>query len=269
MKKDPTPEEYCSGIDKLMDRASVPDSRERCQAWITNALKNQPDTAWEAICELLLDAYKAKIGAGKPPEPDDDVSEKLRTFLGIEGNVTARQVQRIYANLTDATVGEVLAAVPNDYIAMTYVDAGRDMAFSKASPGQQASALLELLLRQSAGTLIIDQPEDDLDNRVIMRIVELIRTSKNRRQLIFTTHNPNIVVNGDADKIIALKAGEPTVGNQPENPRVEIAEDGAIETQAVRDVITQIMEGGKEAFDLRSRKYRFDQTKPKSVQQAK
>ena len=110
---------------------------------------------------------------------------------------------------------------------MTYVDAGRDMAFAKASPGQQASALLELLLKQSAGTLIIDQPEDDLDNRVIMRIVELIRTSKSHRQLIFTTHNPNMVVNGDADKIIALKAGDAVVGNQPENPRIEIAEAGA------------------------------------------
>src|SRR5882757_8763305 len=63
---------------------------------------------------------------------------------------------------------------------------------------------------QSAGTLIIDQPEDDLDNRVIMRIVELLRKSKSNRQLIFSTHNSNIVVNGDADKVIALKSAEPS-----------------------------------------------------------
>jgi hypothetical protein len=81
-------------------------------------------------------------------------------------------------------------------INMSYLDDNRPIDFRMASPGQQASALLELLLKQSAGTLIIDQPEDDLDNRVIMRIVELLRTSKSTRQLIFTTHNANIVVNG-------------------------------------------------------------------------
>ena len=78
------------------------------------------------------------------------------------------------------------------------------MPFERASPGQQASALLTLLLNQEAGTLIIDQPEDDLDNRVIMVIVKLLQTTKRRRQLIFATHNPNFVVNGDADKVVGL-----------------------------------------------------------------
>ncbi|MET4631873.1 ABC-type cobalamin/Fe3+-siderophores transport system ATPase subunit [Bradyrhizobium sp. I1.8.5] len=118
--------------------------------------------------------------------------------------------------------------------------------------------LLELLLKQSAGTLIIDQPEDDLDNHVIMRIVELLRTSKATRQLIFTTHNANIVVNGDADKIIALKSPEPSPNPNNNAPRVQLDCDGAIETPTVGSTITSIMEGGREAFDLRSRKYRFD-----------
>ena len=68
----------------------------------------------------------------------------------------------------------------------TYVSSGRDIDFAKASPGQQASALLRLLLRQTAGRLIIDQPEDDLDDSVLMEIVELVRRSKTSRQLIFT-----------------------------------------------------------------------------------
>jgi ABC-type cobalamin/Fe3+-siderophores transport system ATPase subunit len=110
-------------------------------------------------------------------------------------------------------------------------------------------------LSQSAGTLIIDQPEDDLDNRVIMQIVSLIRKSKDRRQLLFTTHNPNIVVNGDADKVIALKSGDTA---QPDEGRIQIDVDGAIETPEIRKVITHIMEGGKAAFDLRNRKYNFE-----------
>jgi chromosome segregation protein len=118
--------------------------------------------------------------------------------------------------------------------------------------------LLELLLKQSAGTLIIDQPEDDLDNRVIMRIVELLRRSKANRQLIFTTHNANIVVNGDADKVVALKSPEPSSNPSVNAPRVQLDCDGAIETPSVGTAITSVMEGGREAFDLRSRKYRFD-----------
>jgi len=89
-------------------------------------------------------------------------------------------------------------------------------------------------LSRSAGTLIIEQPEDDLDNRVIMQIVNLIRKSKDRRQLLFTTHNPNIVVNGDADKVVALKSGDAA----QTDGRIQIDVDGAIETPEIRKVIT-------------------------------
>ena len=161
--------------------------------------------------------------------------------------------------MNDATVSQVLAAVPKDAIVLTYVDEGKSIDFRRASPGQQASALLELLLRQSAGTLIIDQPEDDLDNRVIMRIVDLIKRSKCGRQLILSTHNPNIVVNGDADKIIALRSAEPTQRPSDVTPRINIDVDGAIETPEVRSAITSIMEGGRAAFDLRGRKYGYEE----------
>lgn len=65
-------------------------------------------------------------------------------------------------------------------------------------------------------------------------------------------------MNGDADKVIALSSGDPAMGAQIEMPRVQLFTDGAIETADVRDAITRIMEGGKQAFDLRSRKYRFE-----------
>ena len=76
-----------------------------------------------------------------------------------------------------------------------------------------------------------------------MQIVALIRKSKDRRQLLFTTHNPNIVVNGDADKVIALKSGD--TRDTANEGRVQIDVDGAIETPEIWKVITQIMEGGK------------------------
>lgn len=125
--------------------------------------------------------------------------------------------------------------------------------------GQQASALLELLLGQSAGTLIIDQPEDDIDNRIIMKVVSLIRSSKHRRQMIFATHNTNIVVNGDADKFIALMSDGTQAGLLSSVKKIGISSDGAIETGDVRADVTRIMEGGREAFNLRSRKYHFNE----------
>ncbi|MGJ4892597.1 TrlF family AAA-like ATPase [Bradyrhizobium sp. HKCCYLRH3099] len=260
LKRDPAPKEYIAAISALTLGAHVPDAESRIDSWIRSAI-SADQTAWTKICEGAVSLYQTIINSGKPTEPTETVAGALREFLAIEGRITPRQLQRIYQNITDATLSAILASVPDDYVIMTYSDDGRDMPFAKASPGQQASALLELLLNQAAGTLIIDQPEDDLDNRVIMKIVELIRRSKGRRQLIFTTHNPNIVVNGDADKVISLKAGDAVMGSQPENPPVEIAVDGAIETADVRFMITHIMEGGQAAFDLRSRKYRFDGTK--------
>lgn len=65
-------------------------------------------------------------------------------------------------------------------------------------------------------------------------------------------------MNGDADKIIALKSGEAPVRPTDDPPRIQVLDDGAIETASIRETITHIMEGGKAAFDLRSRKYRFD-----------
>ena len=150
--------------------------------------------------------------------------------------------------------------MPKDHIVLTYLDQnGRNYPFERASPDQQAAALLELLLRQEAGTLIIDQPEDDLDNKVIMKIVDLIRTLKSKRQLIFSTHNPNVVVNGDADKIIGLTTGEIDPRPTHNEIRIAVEEDGTIETVEKRRLISQVMEGGRNAFNLRRRKYRFDQ----------
>ena len=82
------------------------------------------------------------------------------------------------------------------------------------SKGQKATAVLLLLLLESDAPLIVDQPEDDLDNRFISEgIVPKIRIGKQRRQFIFATHNANIPVLGDAELITALEAtGEPGAG---------------------------------------------------------
>lgn len=83
---------------------------------------------------------------------------------------------------------------------------GRDFqSIGQASVGQRAAAMLAFLLAHGGEPLVLDQPEDDLDNHLIYGlVVQQIRSNKQRRQLIIVTHNPNIVVNGDAELIHVL-----------------------------------------------------------------
>src|SRR5690606_33481883 len=74
-----------------------------------------------------------------------------------------------------------------------------------AFAGQQATALLRVLLAQAGPPLLIDQPEDDLDSQVVLDVVERIWMAKAHRQLIFSSHNANLVVNGDAELVIVCE----------------------------------------------------------------
>jgi len=123
------------------------------------------------------------------------------------------------------------------------------------STGQKATTILLLLLLESDAPLIIDQPEDDLDNFFIAQgIVPRMREEKLRRQFIFSTHNANIPVLGDAELIVGLKAvGEATGGHG------EILKEwmGSIDDDLVRLNVEEILEGGKDAFEIRRAKYGF------------
>lgn len=124
--------------------------------------------------------------------------------------------------------------------------------FSNASAGQQATALLKTLLNQNGPPLLIDQPEEDLDNPVMQEIVEQIWLAKQKRQILFVSHNANLVVNGDAELVAWCdyrKAGDQSGG--------KIAGEGAIDIPDVREAIKRIMEGGEAAFKLRREKYGF------------
>jgi predicted metal-dependent phosphoesterase TrpH/ABC-type lipoprotein export system ATPase subunit len=116
-------------------------------------------------------------------------------------------------------------------------------ALEKGSAGQKAAAILAFLLSHGDEPLIIDQPEDDLDNALIYDlIVKQIHANKRHRQLIIATHNPNIVVNGDSELIHVMKFT---------NGQVQFAKEGGLEEPAIREAICTIMEGGHDAFEKR------------------
>lgn len=129
---------------------------------------------------------------------------------------------------------------------------GDVIPFREASAGQQATALLTVLLNQPGIPLLIDQPEDDIDNRAIDQIIRNIWDAKKKRQLIFTSHNANLVVNGDAELVICCDYKDST-----SQTRGIVKEEGAIDKKLVRNEITSVMEGGEKAFKLRKDKYGF------------
>ena len=123
------------------------------------------------------------------------------------------------------------------------------------STGQKATAVLLLLLLESEAPLVVDQPEDDLDNRFITEgVVPIMRQEKRRRQFVLSTHNANIPVLGDAELILGLAAtGEAREGQA----RIAPAHMASIDSRPVRELVEEILEGGKTAFEMRRSKYGF------------
>lgn len=118
------------------------------------------------------------------------------------------------------------------------------------SKGQQCTALLNILLVENTDPLIIDQPEDNLDNSFIAEsFVDSIRKFKSDRQYIFATHNANIPVFGDAELIVTLTEDE---------GKGKIIENGigSIDSKSVKQHVIKLLEGGKEAFEIREKKYK-------------
>ncbi len=153
---------------------------------------------------------------------------------------------------------EELDLPPTTSIRLNTAPAGNPpawQALEELSTGQKATAVLLLLLLESDAPLIVDQPEDDLDNRFITEgVVPRIREEKRRRQFIFSTHNANIPVLGDAELIVGLSAsGEAEHGHA----RMASEQMGSIDSRPVRELVEEILEGGKEAFERRRRKYGF------------
>ena len=140
---------------------------------------------------------------------------------------------------------------PEDRLQVRYSQEAGSRKFENlenGSAGQKAAAILAFLLSYGDEPLIIDQPEDDLDNALIYElIVKQIHENKNRRQIIIVTHNPNIVVNGDAELVHVLKF---------EKGQIQLATTGGLEETELRDAVCTIMEGGRVAFDKRYKRIR-------------
>ncbi len=116
----------------------------------------------------------------------------------------------------------------------------------KLSIGQKGTVLLKIFLGEGDCPLIIDQPEENLDNKFIYdALVEAFREAKKKRQIIIATHNANLVVNTDAEQVIVAEFKDNKISYKW----------GSIENSNIRKEITTLLEGGEEAFRRRERKY--------------
>ena len=175
------------------------------------------------------------------------------------GGIPAKQAESL-ANADAAVLMRIeeLDLPPTTAIRLNTAPLGEPPSWQtldELSTGQKATAVLLLLLLESDAPLIVDQPEDDLDNRFITEgVVPRMRAEKQRRQFVFSTHNANIPVLGDAELIVGL-----TASGEAERGHARIAPEhvGSIDDRQVRELVEEILEGGKDAFERRRRKYGF------------
>ena len=170
-------------------------------------------------------------------------------WKGAHGEHTGLQaafnnrLKAIYES-TPTVFNELSAYWPEDLLEVKYV-AGNDKpkALEHGSAGQKAAAILSFLLSYGMAPLVLDQPEDDLDNALIVDlVVKQLHVNKTRRQLIVATHNPNIVVNGDSEQVCVMKYAGGLIGTLCQS---------SLDDVAIRRSICEIMEGGADAFKKR------------------
>jgi ABC-type enterochelin transport system ATPase subunit len=203
--------------------------------------------------------------AGSRIRTQGNLAEELATHLSVsdllqivedgDAQRLARLLSRDLGQITRLTsylrdhpdLYDLERNVLEDSLEITMFDQGQAKPVEQLSEGQRATALLPLILRQSSCPLIIDQPEDDLDNSFIFQVlVKKVETLKSTRQLIFVTHNANIPVLGEAEQIVVMHMSRPTKAAPPRSGSLD---------QRKEDVL-DLLEGGKEAFEYREKRYK-------------
>lgn len=166
----------------------------------------------------------------------------------------------------DTLVKDVLSRT---WTNLNYILKYEDDYFSQMSQGKKAFVILTLILEfsQDKKPVIIDQPEDSLDNRSIyLELTQYLKSKKKERQIILVTHNPNVVVGADAENVIVANQNSSETPNKDgvqfsyingslENTFSNSTSKTVLESKGIREHVIEILEGGKEAFKERENKY--------------
>lgn len=199
-----------------------------------------------------IDALSTLCFSGNVEQKIKEVRElflKIRAGEDVSGIVTGFFVNLVNS-LNEAQIDEIELLLPEDEIEIQYkpTSSSAFKSLSTASAGQKTTAVLTFILSYGKVPLILDQPEDDLDNRLVYElIVDRLKQAKEYRQLIVVTHNANVPVNGDAEYIVSMDTDSKTL---------KVLHTGTVEQVAIKKEICDVMEGGEQAFEMRSKRYR-------------
>jgi len=199
--------------------------------------------------EKLKQVFGGRGGLGINDNSYKEISENYNDFIQIykdenilKNILNENQVvdfkRRFSENLEDLLTFKVENKIDIQY---------NGKSLDKHSLGQRASALILFLLAQRENdVLIIDQPEDDLDNQTIYdEVIKELKKIKGNMQFIFATHNANIPVLGDSEKVVSCSYDEKKI----------TVHSGTIDNHQTQRFIVDIMEGGDEAFNRRKKIY--------------
>lgn len=220
-----------AAVESIIQGKYVKGSEEKVSRLADTVCESpHPIEKWVEVIAELSTLLATKGSTAIPPVP-------LLTGSGF----SSANFDQIRNGLTSEILERVRFMNLNDQIRFTFkmgqkADGSANyIPFDAASPGQQATCLLRTLLNQSGAPLLIDQPEEDLDNEQIQVLSERIGETKHNRQLLFVSHNANIVVNGDAELVACfdnVDAGDIARG--------KIDPVGSIDCEPVRNSITTV-----------------------------
>lgn len=200
---------------------------------------SDPSTITKAIIDK---AAPALTSADTDQGLSADESARLINAFGIFIEDEEAEVIRVSEQLDELLA---LHEQPIDDLVRIHSDG---LPVDQLSPGGRSSAMLPLIALSDTVPLIIDQPEDNLDNRMVgQTLSSILARLKERRQIIVTTHNPNIVVGGDAEQVLVLEA--------PSARAAGVGVTGSIDDDDVIDAVISVMEGGARAFEERALRY--------------
>lgn len=183
--------------------------------------------------------------------------EKFRKLMwdireGVDKKSCQGRMRTAIIETPPESFARMITFIPEDDLQVSYKpeNAKSYIPLSNASAGQKTTAILTFLLAYGNLPLLLDQPEDDLDNKLVYDlIVTRLKKTKSKRQIIVVTHNANIPVNGDAEYIVSMNS---------ETDEIDTKYEGTMDDKDIRKEICDVMEGTQYAFEMRAKKYHFN-----------
>lgn len=209
-------------------------------------LKKNIETKYQKVLDKIFDADDKKIR--------EHVLTLINLFISNDNkNLYSKPIESKIFKSGHSYI-DLYKTAFTDFVDINYSIQFNSIPMEQLSSGQKGIVLMKLLLRldKSTDPLLIDQPEDNLDNKSVYdQLVEEFKRIKQKRQLLIATHNPNLVINTDAEQIIVAEY------RKKEKTGFISYNAGSIENNEIREMICRILEGGKDAFINRERRYAF------------